>query len=138
GHQSSVYLKLAGRCLSEPAENFSGAIAEIFEEIIARVIPLVAESLPHLDERDIFWRMHLSMGTMVHALTGEDKLVMISQGRVVPGDPEDTLRELINFTAAGLRAGKTKKKRPANGGALAAAALSVLVLSGCKSLSPKD
>lgn len=138
GHQSSVYLKLAGRCLSEPTENFSEAISEIFEEIIARVMALAAESLPHLDERDIFWRMHLSMGTMVHALTGEEKLVMLSQGRVQPGDPEDTLRELINFTAAGLRAEKSKKKSTATGGLIGLAALSILVLSGCKSLSPGD
>lgn len=138
GHHSSVYLKLAGRCLSEPTENFSEAIAEIFEEIIARVMSLAKDALPHLEEEDIFWRMHLSMGTMIHALTGEEKLVMVSQGRIESTDPEDTLRRLIEFTAAGLRAEKSQQRTAPKSALLAAVALSLVALSGCKSLSPED
>jgi len=141
GHDSPVYLKLAGRCLSEPTENFSEAIGEIFKEVVERFIAATAHSLPHLEEEDIFWRMHLSMGAMIQALTGEEKLAMISQGRVQATDPEDTLQRLIEFTAAGLRAERTKPKRKTRSaakGILAMIVISVLVLSGCKSISPPD
>lgn len=141
GHDSPVYLKLAGRCLSEPTENFSETIGEIFKEVVDRFLGATARALPYLDEEDIFWRMHLSMGAMVQALTGEEKLAMISQGRVRASDPEDTLQRLIEFTAAGLRAERTKpgkKERGAAKGILATIVAFILVLPGCKSISPPD
>ena len=103
-HQTPVYLRLAGRCLSEPPEHFSETLVELFREVIARFMAATKASLPHLDGASIFWRMHFSVGTMIYALTHEDRLPLFSDGIVEATDPEDTLRRLIEFTAAGLRA----------------------------------
>ncbi|MEX2581179.1 MAG: efflux transporter outer membrane subunit [Verrucomicrobiales bacterium] len=144
-HHSSVYLKLAGRCLSEPAENFSETLVGIFKEVVERFMTAASRSLPHLDEADVFWRMHFSVGTMIHALTHEDRLAMMSQGRVRAVDPEDTLRRLIEFTAAGLRAEKNgggsdagTSLSKARNGLFALAAATMFFLTGCQSLSPPD
>jgi AcrR family transcriptional regulator len=99
-HQTPVYLRLAGRCLSEPPEHFSETLVELFREVIARFMAATKASLPHLDGASIFWRMHFSVGTMIYALTHEDRLPLFSDGIVEATDPEDTLRRLIEFTAA--------------------------------------
>jgi NodT family efflux transporter outer membrane factor (OMF) lipoprotein len=140
-HQTPVYLRLAGRCLSEPPEHFSETLVELFREVIARFMAATKASLPHLDGASIFWRMHFSVGTMIYALTHEDRLPLFSDGIVEATDPEDTLRRLIEFTAAGLRAevGEPPKKKrvasiPVSLGLLAAACL----FSSCESISPPD
>ncbi|NRB74663.1 MAG: TetR/AcrR family transcriptional regulator, partial [Verrucomicrobiales bacterium] len=104
GHNESVYLKLAGRCLAESGDSFTGELAELFTEMINRFMSATRKSLPHVSESDIFWRMHFSFGALVTALTDSEKVVMFSRGRVKSPDPEETLQRLIDFTAAGLRA----------------------------------
>lgn len=139
-HRSPVYLRLAGRCLSEPAEKHSERLAMLFAEMIRRFLAALRLTLPHLDESEIFWRMHLSFGTMIFALTHEDRLRHFSQGRVEAKDPQDTLRRLIHFTAAGLRA-----EHPASPAAKTRGLASILALvltlflsSACSHFSPPD
>ncbi len=143
GHRSSVFLKLAGRCLSEPADNFSDTLVDLLKVMISRFMAATQKALPNLNEADIFWRMHFSFGTMVYALTHEDRVALYSEGRVKASDPEDTLRRLIEFTAAGLRAGtqtspaatpaKLKKT-----GTVISALVALFALSSCQSKSPGD
>lgn len=140
-HRSPVYLRLAGRCLSEPAEKHSERLAMLFAEMIRRFLAALRRTLPHLDESEIFWRMHLSFGTMIFALTHEDRLRHFSQGRVEAKDPEDTLRRLIHFTAAGLRAEHSATSLPtkARGVASILAVAAALFLSpACSHFSPPD
>jgi len=144
-HQSSVYLKLAGRCLAEPTQNFSETLISLFREMIARFMGAVKESLPHVDEADIFWRMHFSVGTMIYALTHGDRVAMFSDGRIGAPDPEEILSRLIEFTAAGLRGGEktlsknSEAKKPGRKPAPIIAGLAALfLLPSCKSLSPEN
>jgi multidrug efflux system outer membrane protein len=149
-HETPVYLRLAGRCLAESSEHPQEALVDLFREVISRFLAAAAAALPDLDPTSLFWRMHLSVGTMIFALTHADRLPAFSEGRVETTDPEDTLRRLIEFTAAGLRgsgaegaaAGEVSAKAPARPrrrptrplATLGAAAL--LLLPACRSLSP--
>lgn len=163
-HRSPVYLKLAGRCLAEPEENFSETMVSLFQEVITRFMKAVRDSLPEIDEKSLFWRMHFSVGTMVYALTHGDRVAAFSNGRISATEPEEILERLIEFTAAGLRAevkaatedaarpdnpaettepvsgeesaSSTKSPRRRTAAALGIAAL--LVLPSCESLSPPD
>lgn len=136
----SVYLKLAGRCLAEPTENFSETLVVLFKEMIARFIGSAQKALPGIDEADLFWRMHFSVGTMIYALTHGDRVVMFSGCRVEPPDAEEILERLIEFTAAGLRGGvKTKAKKKSSKAIAATTALAAMaLLSSCQSVSPPD
>ena len=140
-HQTPVYLRLAGRCLSEPPEHFSETLVELFREVITRFMSATRKSLPHIDDASIFWRMHFSVGTMIYALTHEDRLPMLSGGIVKATDPEDTLRRLIEFTAAGLRAEvgtASKKKRPATIPATLGLLAAACLFSSCESINPPN
>ncbi|MBP6782774.1 MAG: efflux transporter outer membrane subunit [Verrucomicrobiales bacterium] len=147
-HQTPVYLRLAGRCLAEPPENFSGTLVNLFREVISRFMAATSATLPHLDNTTIFWRMHFSVGTMIYALTHEDRLPLFSGGILEATDPEDTLTRLIEFTAAGLRGNarplpdsdsNSRSRRAGKTGITAVLGLTVACLmSNCESISPPD
>ncbi len=107
--EPSVLLKLAGRCLSEPQEQFPETMLKIFAEIVKRFDKAIAKSLPHLNEIDIFWRLHFSVGTLLYAITHADRLALFSRGKIATVDPEETLSRLIDFTAAGMKAEASQK-----------------------------
>lgn len=147
--ETPVYLQLAGRCLAESSEHPQEALVELFREVINRFMAAAAATLPELDPASLFWRMHLSVGTMIFALTHADRLRVFSGGLVKATDPEDTLRRLVDYTAAGLRGGpeaaeartekpSEAKSRGRRGRILAAIAAAVLFLPSCRSLSPPD
>lgn len=142
GLQRTVYLRLAGRCLSESVDHLSEGVINLFQEVIVRLMAASEKSLPHLTPEDIFWRMHLSFGTMVYALTHEDRLPLISRGEFDAADPEETLRRLIEFTAGGLMAPSSKKEESKTKGTRAGMVISAVaaltLFSSCKSLSPPD
>lgn len=148
--QTPVYLRLAGRCLSEPTENFSETLVELFREVITRFMTATRRTLPHLDDASIFWRMHFSVGTMIYALNHEDRLPLFSGGIIGSTDPEDTLRRLIEFTAAGMKAESQASsarpspplrrggKRRTKIGTSVALAATMTLLNSCESISPPD
>ncbi len=133
-------LKLAGRCLSAPQEQFPVTILKIFAEVAERFGAATAKSLPHLNQIDIYWRIHFSIGTMLFAITQGEQLQLFSRGKINSIKPEETLSRLISFTAGGLEA-ETVKKRPSpkNATLSAFAAALLLFTSSCSMAnSPKD
>ena len=144
GHNESVYLKLAGRCLAESGDSFTDELAELFTEMINRFMSATRKSLPHISKSDIFWRMHFSFGALVTALTDSERVVTFSQGRVESPDPEETLQRLIDFTAAGLRAeskisSSESFSKPAKRlGAAMLVPIALIGLSSCQVTSPPD
>ncbi|MEM9281306.1 MAG: efflux transporter outer membrane subunit [Verrucomicrobiota bacterium] len=140
GHQTPVYLKLAGRCLAEPTENFSDKLVTMFQTMIRRFLAATQKSLPSLSEADIFWGMHFSFGTMVYALTHGDRVALFSEGSIRGTDPEDTLERLIEFSAAGLRArvsssSQAPSSRTRKSSAILPALAVLLGLTSCKTKS---
>lgn len=139
-HKDSAYLKLAGRCLSEPAENFSGTLLELFREVTVRFMSTASEALPGLGEEDLFWRMHFSVGTMLYALTHGDRIVIFSEGKIPSPEAEEILWRLIDFTAAGLRAeaSRMQKKAGRKKAAVATALAALAVLPACETTPAPD
>lgn len=140
GHNHSVYLKLAGRCLSEPAENFSETLTELFREVSARFMATAAQSLPGVEEEDLFWRMHFSVGTMIYALTHGDRIVLFSEGAIALPEAEEILERLISFIAAGLRAetAQRKKIKSRRKAATVSALAALALLPACETTAPPD
>lgn len=139
--QSSVFLKLVGRCLSQQQEQFPETMLKLFAEIAARFEKAAAKSLPHLNEVDIFWRLHFSVGTLLYALTHADRLVLFSQGKIASVDPEETLSRLISYTATGMKAEAPRKSaKGKKTGTLSAFAAALLFFTSSCSManSPGD
>lgn len=103
-HSRQVMLKLAGRCMSAPGAEMPEAMLRIFREVADRFCGALFIALPHLSQAEVYWRMHFTIGSMLYALVQHETLVTISQGKVLSDDAEKSLKELIAFTAGGLRA----------------------------------
>ena len=138
GHQSTVYLKLAGRCLAEGEEQPPETLLRLFEKVAHRFISAARRSLPDGEEADIYWGFHFSIGALLRALTKGTQLTLFSRGTVHDSSPEETLDRLIEFTAAGIegQARRSKLRRGA-GVAVLVSALGLLFTS-CTSVSPEN
>ncbi len=108
-HSRQVFLKLAGRCMGETSNEMPETTARIFREVAERFCAALSLALPHLSEAEVFWRMHFTVGAMLYALTQHETLVLLSDGHIVADDAEKAMRELIAFTAGGLRAENAEK-----------------------------
>ena len=112
GSEGMVFLRISGRMFSEPGEHWDG-IDELFSEIKQRFMQAFAGALPDHSPQELFWNMYMLMGCMCHAMSSGSLLSVLSLGSCNDEDPEEVLRHLIPFLAAGMRARGT----PSAGGA---------------------
>jgi len=100
-----MFMRLLGRTLTEPSRGVHEIFVRQFAEIAARFTPALERALPALPLDEIFWKMHFSIGTMAHTMCDTFRLKLISAGRCDAGEDIDaTVRRLVSFIAAGLRA----------------------------------
>jgi AcrR family transcriptional regulator len=96
--------RLMGRAFSEPSEEVRTMVMEEFRESIERYLGAFRTILPQLDEAERMWRFHFVAGAMAHTIACTQMLERFSGGRCVASDPEEALRQMVTFLAAGLRA----------------------------------
>jgi AcrR family transcriptional regulator len=113
GPRGGCLLKLFARTQLEDATLWKRIVDGPLREVKTRIEAELARALPHLGPREIAYRMHFTMGA-VKSVAGElHMLKAFSHGLCDPTDIEGTLRELVAFLAAGMRAG-AKPRRAAN------------------------
>lgn len=100
-----AFPRLLGRLHSDPdREKVRDLLFDQFVELRRRFVPAFLTALPHLDEAELFWRLHFVLGSMAHTLTCGEDVEWVSQGRVEMTNADDALRRLIHFSAHGLMA----------------------------------
>ncbi len=103
--------RLMGRAFSEPSEEVRRMVIEEFRESIDRFLEAFRTILPHLDEKERMWRFHFMAGVMSHTIACTQMLERYSGGSCTASDPDEALRQMVPFLAAGLRAAS---RTPAN------------------------
>ncbi len=130
--KASLYMQLGGRIYAEPADFVQAMFDDLFQEIVGRFLPAFERALPGLADVERGWRVHFSIGSMIHTLLDSKRLGRFTHGMCNLNDSEAVIERLVNFTAAGLRAPAEKvaatKSRLAP--VAAVVALSAIVL-GC-------
>jgi AcrR family transcriptional regulator len=96
--------RLMGRAFSEPSEEVRRMVIEEFRESIDRFLEAFRTVLPHLDEKERMWRFHFVAGAMAHTIACTQMLERYSGGSCTASDPDEALRQMVPFLAAGLRA----------------------------------
>jgi AcrR family transcriptional regulator len=97
------FMRLMGRCLSEPPAYSEKYIYPLFEEIIERFNAAVARALPDLSHEEIFMRVAFVAGTLHYALHMWSRPDCKPFDRLKRLEPGELIRELIAFGAGGLR-----------------------------------
>lgn len=78
--------------------------AEVFDPSTREFLKAFRTCLPHLSERDIYFRFDFLLGLMIHAMSNNGRVTELSLGQADPTDPDEVLQQMIPFIAAGMRA----------------------------------
>ncbi len=100
----AVFMRLLGRCVLEPDETIQTMLNHQFHYVLERFTPALQRALPDLPPVDFFWRIHFLVGSMAHTMADSERLRSISGGQCNPDDTEGTIRRLVIFLNAGLKA----------------------------------
>ena len=139
------YLKLVGRCMSERQELMPTTLMRLYKETIDRFCEAMFRVLPGLDQADVFWRMHFTAGALLYTLTQPERLAAFSRGKVDVTNSGEVLRQLITYTAAGMKAEVAaapvnkpvrRRKNVASTTSSMLIGLAALVSVGCAATSP--
>jgi AcrR family transcriptional regulator len=98
-----VFRRLVGRLYAE-GDLMPRMISKHFVPLLLRFASALARALPELPPEELYWRVHFAMGAVSLALRGPghwDGFEAILQEH---DDPDLTLRRLVSFLEAGLRA----------------------------------
>jgi AcrR family transcriptional regulator len=101
---SETFLRLTGRCLSEPNAELEQIVRAHFEKLIRRFDAAFLRALPGLDPEELFWRIKFMVGALHYSLLtcGKQKNLPAKLRKTL--DAEGLIQRLVKFTAAGLRA----------------------------------
>ena len=105
---SETFLRLTGRCLSEPNAEIKQQVHAHFEKLIRRFDAAFLRALPGLDPEELFWRMNFIHGALHYSLLtcGMQKALPFKLRKNL--DAKGLVHRLVAFTAAGLRASIAK------------------------------
>lgn len=98
------FMKLIGRTFAEADEKLKRMFFEMFDEVVKRFFPAFEKACPHLPAVTLFWRCHFLVGGMAHTMCDKDAVEIYAKGVCNTDDVEGIIRELVIFSAAGLRA----------------------------------
>lgn len=104
------FMRLIGRIHGDPDGPWRRVMASgAFDEVRDRFTAALARVLPELDQSEVLWRLHLTVGAMVHTLVNPEILIQMSGGACDPRDAQRTLAQLVPFLSAGFRAASAQK-----------------------------
>ena len=100
-----LFFKLMGRMFGQEGCNLPPVVETLFVTMLNRFQKAFAKSLPGLAAEDVWWRIHLMAGAMIHTMAHADTLQRFSGGDSGSPTLEQTLSRFIRFAAAGMRQG---------------------------------
>jgi AcrR family transcriptional regulator len=96
--------RFLARVLTEPAPVLTQTVGDIFRPLFYRFGEALHRARPDLPREEVFWRLVLSVSSMMFVLTAGEKVRAISNGLCDTADPGALTRRLIAFGAAGFSA----------------------------------
>src|SRR5205814_5412061 len=79
--EAAALRKLMGWVLVDPGVQIERVLEEQFHEVALHFVSAFRRALPQLPPKELFWRIHLSIGAMASVLTGAPFLKIASGGR---------------------------------------------------------
>ncbi len=112
GANGACFMRLMGRMHSEGELLWERLFEGPLREPRDRFAAALRRALPECNATEIAWRMHFVLATTTNVMADQHRLAGLSHGRCDANDVEGTLRRLVPFLAAGVRApSRAAKKR---------------------------
>ena len=97
--------------LETEAEALESMFLAQFCAVRDRMMPALQRALPDLPEVELIWRLHFAIGALAHTMQSTIRLQWLARGKAMTSDREATLRRLVGFCAAGMRAPAAEEDR---------------------------
>jgi len=104
GVDGATFGKLRARLSVESEDLYRRILSRAFDASTRRFLDAVVAALPELPRREVEWRFHFMLGTMIYSMANSGRIQSITGGVCDPSDPDAILTRLIPFLAAGFRA----------------------------------
>lgn len=111
GAAAASFQRLMGRLLVEPGESTERMLKEQFGGVADRFLSALKKALPELPPAELAARIQFMIGAMAHTLAGTSLMKLFWGDRSNLSDAEATIRRLVAFLAAGLRAPLAGRRR---------------------------
>jgi AcrR family transcriptional regulator len=99
-----AFTVLRARMAFEREEVRRQVIGKAFDRTNDLFLQALTKALPKLPRRDLYWRFHFLLGTMVYTMARPGRIESITKGDIDTSDADAALDHLVRFAAAGFRA----------------------------------
>ena len=102
--ENAVHRRLAGRLSTDPSPEVRRAVSEIYSRRAIVFDTALRRACPHLSHDEFYWRFYCLFGAVQYVLADVGKIQTFAGKTFDSSNPEEALRNVIPFLAAGLRA----------------------------------
>ena len=99
-----TFTLLRARMVLERGDVKHQVMARTFDRTNQTALKMLAKALPELALKDLYWRFHFMLGTMVYTMAQPGRIESVTKGQINTSDTKAALEQLIRYTAAGYRA----------------------------------
>lgn len=101
----AIFFRLSGLAYTQAQGHMRRFLRDRYGELFRRFLRLLAAAAPDVPARELFWRVHFSLGAAIFALSGMESLLAISKADFgVSPTPEQVHAYLLDFLAGGIQA----------------------------------
>lgn len=103
-HGGATFARLRARMAADASDETRALLAKYFDDSSGHFLSALAAALPHLPPRDLHWRFHFLLGTMVYTLANTGRIQALTGNACDPSDMDAALAYLVPFLAQGFEA----------------------------------
>jgi len=98
-HGGGTFARLRARMAADASEETRALMAKYFDDSSGRFLAALNQALPDLPLRDLHWRFHFMLGTMVYTMANPGRIQLLTDGACDPSDMDAALEYLVPFLA---------------------------------------
>jgi AcrR family transcriptional regulator len=99
-----AFTLLRARIVFEREEVKREVLGKAFDHSSELALQALAKALPKLPAKELYWRFHFLLGSMVYTMANPGRIESITHGGIDTSDPQAALKQLVKFAAAAFRA----------------------------------
>ena len=103
-HGGATFARLRARMAADASDETRDLMARYFDYSSGQFLKALADALPGLPPRDLHWRFHCLLGTMVYSMANPRRIQALTDNACDPSDMDATLAYLVPFLAQGFLA----------------------------------
>lgn len=103
-HGGATFARLRARMAADASVETRALLARYFDYSSEQFLKALTMALPHLPPRDLHWRFHLLLGTMVYTMANPGRIQALTDSACDPSDMDAALDYLVPFLAQGFQA----------------------------------